>query len=161
MAYSSNIVKTKRDGTVKIITGAPTTYIANFAVGDFTWTHAKPELLVIYDRATIAGARSGNDQTIEGSFTLHLRALHDNANEAVIDLIANGTLAGGAQASTGGSGYEPTMYTVEFTIDATSLGDSKTYVATFSKCQLNFSVTEGDTDSLAVTFTAVGGVAYT
>ena len=74
MAYSSSIAKTKRDGSVSIITGTPATYVANFQVGDFTWEEVKPELIVIYDRASIVGARNGNDPTITGSFTCHLRA---------------------------------------------------------------------------------------
>ena len=162
MAYSSAIVKTKRDGTLAITTGTPDTYTANFSVGDFTWDNAggNSELLIIYDRATIAGARRGNDNTISGSFTVHLRALHDGSNDALLDLIRSGTLAGVAQASTGGTGYEPFMTTIVFTIDATALGDSKTYSSPFYRCQLNASVTEGDPDSLAVSFVCLGGVVY-
>ena len=161
MAYSSSIAKTKRDGEIEIISANPTTYVANFAVGDMSWEQTKPELILIYDRATIVGARDGNDNTITGSFTVLLRALHDAGNDALLDLIATGNLAGVAQTSTGGLGYEPKLYTVKYTIDATALGDSKTYIATFSKCQLLASITEGDPDNLAVGFTCLGGVVYT
>lgn len=161
MAYSSSIAKTKRDGSVSIITGSPSTYVANFQVGDFSWEEIKPELIVIFDRATIVGARNGNDPTITGSFTCHLRALHDGANEAMLDLISTGSLSGVAQASTGGVGYEPFLCTITYTIDATALGDSKSYTATFGRCQMTASITEGDPDSIAVSFTSLGGVSYT
>ena len=161
MAYSSNIAKTKRDGQIDIISGNPTTYEANFAVGDFSFEFAKAELITIYDRATIVGARKGNDPLINGTFSVHLRSLYDAANDSLPELIATGTLSGVAQTSTGGTGYEPKLYTVRYTIDATALGDGKTYVATFNKCQLLMNITEGDPDVLAVTFTCLGGVVFT
>ena len=48
MAYSSAIVKTKRDGTVTLTDGAANSYIANFQVGDFSFEEVKPELIVSF-----------------------------------------------------------------------------------------------------------------
>ena len=159
MAYSSAIVKTKRDGTVTLTDGAANSYIANFQVGDFSFEQVKPELITIYDRATIAGARNGNDSESTLSFTCHLRALTDSVNDALLDFV-NGTLSGSALTSTGGLGFEPFMATVSYNINATALGDSKQYTAVFSKVRLSASVTEGDPDSIAITGTVLGGVAY-
>lgn len=160
MAYSSSIVKTKRDGAVTLLDGAAATYIANFNVGDFSFEVSQPELIVIRDRATIVGARNGDDPTISLSFTCHLRAFHDAGNDALLDFVL-GQLSGSVLTSTGGTGYEPFMCDVKYTIDATSLGDAKTYVATFSKCQLVASIAEGDPDSISLSGTCVGGVAFT
>jgi len=159
MAYSSSIVKTKRDGTVRIISGDPTTYVANFAVGDFSFEQTKPDLLIIRDRATIVGARNGDDQPITFSFSAHLRAFHDAGNDALIDLV-NGQLSGVVLTSSGGTGYEPFLCTVEFEMSATALGDAKTYKASFAKCQLVASVTEGDPSSISISGTCLGGVTY-
>ena len=159
MAYSSAIVKTKRDGTVTLTDGAANSYIANFQVGDFSFEEVKPELIVIRDRATIAGARKGDDQESTLSFTCHLRALTDSGNDALLDFI-NGTLSGSALTSTGGLGYEPFMCTVAYNINATALGDSKQYTATFSKVELRASITEGDPDSISISGTVLGGIAY-
>ena len=160
MAYSSNIVKTKRDGVVALIDGGATTYTANFQVGDFSFEVSRPEVIVSRDRATIVGARNGDDPTISLSFTCHLRAFHDAGNDAMLDFVL-GQLSGSLLTSTGGTGYEPFLCTVRYTIDATSLGDSKTYVATFSKCQRIASISEGDPDSITLAGTCLGGVAFT
>lgn len=160
MAYSSNIVKTKRDGTVALLDGAATTYTADFQVGDFSFDVSKPELIVIRDRATIVGARNGDDPTVSLSFTCHLRALHDAGNDSLLDFV-EGQLSGSLLTSSGGTGYEPFLCTVRYTIDATSLGDSKSYVATFSKVQIVASIAEGDPDSITISGTCLGGVAFT
>lgn len=160
MAYSSSIVKTKRDGEVTLIDGAANTYIANFQVGDFSFEEVKPELITIRDRATIVGARNGDDQESTLSFTCHLRALTDSGNDVLLDFV-NGQLSGSALTSTGGVGYEPFMCTVRYIINATSLGDAKQYQANFLKCRLTASITEGDPDSISITGTCLGGVTYT
>ena len=159
MAYSSSIVKTKRDGTVTLTDGAAASYIANFQVGDFSFEEVKAELITIRDRATIVGARKGDDQESTLSFTCHLRALTDSGNEALLDFV-NGTLSGSALTSTGGLGYEPFMCTVKYDINATALGDSKSYSAEFKKVRISASVTEGDPDSISITGTVLGGIVY-
>ena len=85
MAYSSNIVKTKRDGTITLIdSGATNTYVADFSVGDFSVEMAKSEMIIIRDRATIRGARNGDDPVITFSFTVHMRAITDGTNQALL-----------------------------------------------------------------------------
>lgn len=160
MAYSSNIAKTKRDGKVTLEDGAGASYIANFNVGDFTWESTRPALLVIRDRNTIVGARSGDDPEITFSFTAHLRALTSSTADALLDFIG-GTMAGSSLASTGPTGYEPFLCTVKFLIDAKSIGDTADYLATFSRCFLTASVTEGEPDSISISGVCLGGVAYT
>jgi len=159
MAYSSSIVKTKRDGLVTITDGS-TNYTVNFSVGDFSWEATKPELIIIRDRATIAGARSGDDPAISFSFTVHMRALHDGTNDALYDILTAGTLGATTLTNVGGTGYEPFFCDVIFDIDATALGDSKTYRITFNTCQLIGSVAEGDPNSLSVAGTCIGGLTY-
>ena len=160
MAYSSNIAKTKRDGKVTLEDGAGASYICDFNVGDFSWESTKPALTVIRSRNAIVGARNGDDPEITFSFTCHLRALTSATADALLDFIG-GNMSGSALTSTGGNGYEPFMCTVKFLIDAKALGDSNDYMATFSKCQLTASVTEGDIDSIAISGVCLGGVAYT
>jgi hypothetical protein len=159
MAYSSNIVKTKRDGIVTLLDGAAATYIANFNVGDFTFESTKDDLIVIYDRNTIAGSRKGNQPQINFSFTCHLRAMTSSTADVLLDFIS-GNMAGSALTSTGGTGFEQYLCDVQFKIDATSIGDSSNYLATFSKCLLTATITEGEPDSIAISGVCLGGVAY-
>tara|TARA_R110000824_G_scaffold200405_2_gene384390 strand:- start:23 stop:505 length:483 start_codon:yes stop_codon:yes gene_type:complete len=160
MAYSSNIAKTKRDGKVTLVDGAAATYIADFNVGDFTWESSNPALVVIRSRSSIVGARDGDDPEISFSFTCHLRALTSATADALLDFIG-GNMAGSALTSTGGNGYEPFLCTIKFLIDAKSIGDSVDYLATFSKCQLTATMTEGEPSSIAISGVCLGGVAYT
>lgn len=159
MAYSSNIVKTKRDGKVTLTDGAGNSYIADFAVGDFTWEHAKPELIVIYDRNTIRGARNGNDPQLTLSWTCHQRALTSSSADVLLD-VCQGSRGATTLTSTGGTGFEPFMLSVIFEEDATSLGDASAYTATFAKCQLTASVTEGEPNSISISAVCLGGVTY-
>ena len=163
MAYSSNIVKTKRDGMVTLKDGSagPVSYIANFNVGDFSWEDSKPDLIVIRDRASIVGARLADNPEIAFSFSVHLRALTDSSNDTLLDFV-NGTLSGASLTSVAVGGYEPFLCDVEFKMDATAtLSDTKSYIATFSKCRLILSLSEGDPSSISVSGTCLGGVAYT
>lgn len=160
MAYSSNIAKTKRDGQVTLVDGAAATYIANFNVGDFTWEATKPALLVIRDRNSIIGSRKSDDPEISFSFTAHLRALTSATADVLLDFVS-GNMAGSALTSTGGNGYEQFLCDVKYKIDATAIGDSSDYMATFSKCLLTATITEGEPDSISISGICLGGVAYT
>jgi len=163
MAYSSNIVKTKRDGQVTLMdSGAANTLIADFSVGDFSVEMAKPELLVIRDRNTIRGARNGDDPLITFSFTVHMRAIHDTGNDTLLDFIGLGAGVGSMGATTltssGGTGYEPFLIDVKFVDDATALGDGKAYTLKLLKCQLIASISEGEPNQIAINGTALGGI---
>ena len=163
MAYSSNIVKTKRDGTVTLKdSGASNTYVADFNVGDFSVEMAKAELLVIRDRATIRGARAGDDPVITFSFTVHMRAITDGTNQALLDFIGLGAAVGTSGAtpltSVGGTGYEPFLLDVSFVEDATALGDSYFYTLNLLKCQLIATISEGDPTQIAIAGSDLGGI---
>lgn len=162
MAFSSSIVKTKRDGSVKIIdgTGTPNELILQLEVGDFTWEETRAADTVIRDRGVIAGVRKADDAEINLSFTIHADALTDSTDNALWDwLYFRGAAAG--HTSTGGTGYEGNFVTIKYIIDATSLGDPSDYAATFSKVRCTVSFTEGDPSSIAVSGVCYGGVAYT
>jgi len=166
MAYSSNIVKTKRDGQVTLMdSGAANTLIADFSVGDWSVEMAKAEMIIIRDRATIRGARNGDDPVISFSFTVHMRAIHDTGNDTLLDFIGLGSAAGTMGATTltsvGGTGYEPFLVDVKFVDDATALGDSKSYTLKLLKCQLIGTITEGDPNQISIAGTALGGITVT
>lgn len=163
MAYSSSIVKTKRDGTITLKdSGSTNTYVANFSVGDFSVELVKPELIIIRDRATIVGARHGDDPTISFSFTVHMRAITDGTDQTLLDFIgfasSDGTSGATTLTSVGGTGYEPFLLDVEFEEDATALGDGKTHKIILQKCQLIATITEGDPNQIAIAGTALGGL---
>jgi hypothetical protein len=80
--------------------------------------------------------------------------------DVLLDFIS-GNMAGSALTSTGGTGFEQYLCDVQFKIDATSIGDSSNYLATFSKCLLTATITEGEPDSIAISGVCLGGVAYT
>jgi hypothetical protein len=112
---------------------------------------------VIYDRATIVGLRAGNDPVPTISFSCHLRELANNTSDTILDFVYQ-TNNSSAATSTGGTGFEQFLVTVEFQSNMSTLGGSNTK-ATFQKVLLTASVSEGSPDSIAFTGEVYGTIA--
>lgn len=152
----STVVAVPRDGTITITNGDATTYTVAYEAGDMSFNLDKAERIVIYDRASIVGLRAGNDPVPSISFSCHLRELADSAEDTILDFVYQ-TNNSSAATSTGGTGFEQFLVTVEFQANMSSLGGSNTK-ATFEKVLLTASVSEGNPDSIAFTGEVYGPI---
>lgn len=159
----STVVKVRRDGTITILDGAgsPLSYTVAYENGDLSYTEDKAGRIVIRDRGTIVGLRSGDDPVQSLSFSVHLRSLAITATNATLIDVIQRTGAWAAATSTGGTGYEPFLCTVKITIEGTDLGDGADHVATFAKVLLTYDMKEGDPDVINVKGEIYGGITRT
>tara|TARA_R100001086_G_scaffold241241_1_gene168022 strand:+ start:6111 stop:6611 length:501 start_codon:yes stop_codon:yes gene_type:complete len=161
---ASQVVKVRRDGTLKLQdgSGSPVTLEIDFEDGNFTANNlaAEEDRIVIRDRGTIVGLRKGDDQVGSLSFSVHMREF-TNAGAATLLDFCNGTASGSALTSTGGSGFEQFLCSVHMQIEGTNHGDNADGQATFSKVLLTCDFSEGDPDVLNVQGEVYGGVTFT
>ena len=153
----STVVAVPRDGTIKITNGDATVYTVAYESGDFNANLDKAERIVVYDRGTIVGLRSGNDPVPSISFSVHLRELADDSEDTILDFVYK-TNNSSSATSTGGTGFEPFLVTVEFQADMSALTGSNTKV-TFSKVLLTASIAEGSPTSVSFTGEVYGSIA--
>lgn len=152
----STVVAVPRDGTITITNGDATTYTVAYESGDMSMNFDKAERIVIYDRATIVGLRAGNDPVPTISFSCHLRELADSTEDTILDFVYQTNNSSGA-TSTGGTGFEQFLVTVEFQANMAALSGSNTK-ATFEKVLLTAAVSEGSPDSIAFTGEVYGSI---
>lgn len=157
----STVVATRRDGTITIKDGASNAYVVSFEVGDFSFSEPKADRVVIRDRGAIVGLRKGDDPVISFSFSVHMRSLTDTTADNLIDNIYNRGFHAGALTSTGTTGFEQFLETVEFVASTSAIGGNS-QKATFSKCLLEMgSMSESaDGNTIEITGECYGGVAY-
>ncbi len=153
----STVVAVPRDGIITITNGDATVYTVAYEAGDFNANFDKAERIVIYDRATIVGLRAGNDPIPSISFSVHLRELADNTEDTILDFVYK-TNNSSSATSTGGTGFEQFLVTVEFQADMSALGGSNTK-AIFNKVLLTASVAEGNPTAVSFTGEVYGTVA--
>jgi hypothetical protein len=158
----SNVVATRRDGTITITDGAASSYVVSFEVGDFSFSEPNADRVVIRDRGAIVGLRKGDDPVLSFSFSVHMRSLTDTTADNLLDRIYNRGFNSGSLTGTGGDGFEQFLQTVEFKADTSGIGSGKVYTATFSKCHLELSSMSesADGDSLEISGECYGGVVY-
>tara|TARA_B100000902_G_scaffold399923_1_gene473670 strand:+ start:6477 stop:6959 length:483 start_codon:yes stop_codon:yes gene_type:complete len=152
----STVVAVPRDGTITITNGDAVSYTVAYEAGDFNANFDKAERIVIYDRATIVGLRAGNDPIPSISFSVHLRELADNTEDTILDFVYK-TNNSSSATSTGGTGFEQFLVTVEFQADMSALGGSNTK-ATFQKVLLTASVAEGNPTAVSFTGEVYGSI---
>ena len=158
---ASTAVKVRKDGTIKLQDGAgsPTTLEIDYEDGNFTagLLAADADRIVIKDRGSIVGLRDGDDQVGSLSFSVHMREF-TNAGAATLLDFCNGTAAGSALTSTGGTGFEPFLCTVMMTIEGTDHGDNADAVCNFLKVLLTADFSEGDPNVINVQGEVYGGI---
>ncbi len=158
---ASTVVKVRRDGTLKLQDGAgsPVTLEIDYEDGNFSadLLGADADRIVIRDRGTIVGLRSGDDQVGSLSFSVHMREFANQGAATLIDF-CNGLSAGSALTSTGGSGYEPFLCTVMMEVEGTDHGDNADGVCNFLKVLLTADFSEGDPNVINVSGEVYGGI---
>jgi spore coat protein U-like protein len=152
----TTVVAVPRDGTISITNGDATVYTVAFENGDMSMNLDLAERIVIYDRGSIVGLRQGNDPVPSISFSVHLRELADSTEDTLLDFIYK-TGNSSAATSTGGTGFEQFLCTVEFQANMSALSGSNTKV-TFNKVLLFASVAEGNPDTISVTGEVYGSI---
>ena len=155
----STVVRNKRDGLTTITDGLVTAYAIIREVGDFKFDVPREAVSLYLDRGRIGttpSIRLGDDQPMTLGWTQYLSDLGGGtAHQTILDLLLE--LVGGYTAaswtSTMGSAFDGKTWTVKWTVDGASFGESdKTY--TFSFVTLRGSVAEGDPDTITVSGTS-------
>ena len=154
----SNVVKTNRDGTIKIIAGADNLVIS-LDTGDFSFSEPKAGRTIIRDRGSISGLRKSDDEVGECSFTVHFREFTDAAAANVYDFIYHRASASG-YTTVGTSGFEEFLVDLEYSSDASAMSGG-THTVTLNKVLLTASFSEGQPDSISVTGEVYGTYTYT
>jgi len=152
----STVVAVPRDGTITITNGDATSYVVSYENGDMSMNLDKAERIVIYDRASIVGLRAGNDPVPSISFSVHLREFTNASSDTLLDFVYK-TGNSSAATSTGGTGFEQFLVTVEFQANMSGLSGSNTKV-TFEKVLLTAAVSEGNPDTIAMTGEVYGAI---
>jgi len=152
----STVVAVPRDGTITITNGDATSYVVSYENGDMSMNLDKAERIVIYDRASIVGLRAGNDPVPSISFSVHLREFTNASSDTLLDFVYK-TGNSSAATSTGGTGFEQFLVTVEFQANMSGLSGSNTKV-TFEKVLLTAAVSEGNPDTIAMTGEVYGTI---
>ena len=143
----TTVVGVPRDGTITLTNGDALSYVVAYENGDFSYAEDKSERIVIYDRGTIVGLRSGNDPVPTFSFTVHFREFMNASADTIMDFVYK-TNNSSAASSSGGVGYEPFLVDVAFQANMTALSGSNTKVL-LGKCLLTASFSEGSPDSVS------------
>lgn len=152
----TTVVGVPRDGTISLTNGDAATYVVAYENGDFGYSEDKAERIVIYDRGSIVGLRSGSDAVPSFSFTVHFREFMNAGAPTIMDFI-NRTNNQSTATSIGGTGYEPFLLDVEFKADMSGLSGSNTKV-TLTKCLMVASFAEGSPDSVSISGECYGTV---
>ena len=143
----STVVGVPRDGTITLTNGDATSYVVAYENGDFSYSEDREERIVIYDRGSIVGLRSGNDPVPTFSFTVHFREFMNASADTIMDFVYQ-TNNSSAASSSGGVGFEPFLVDVAFQANMTTLSGSNTKVL-LGKCLLSASFSEGSPDSVS------------
>lgn len=156
----STIVKTKCDGSIKILDGTavtPLEYDVAFEAGDLSITLPGKTINSFLDRGKFGATPSlrwGDEQAITFSFTAYLRDVSDGTDELLPDFLLDTdgaqSTAVGSWVSTLGANAEVTTYTVRFTIEGTDHGDAADHVIELSFCTLSGSISEGDPSTISI-----------
>ena len=152
----STVVAVPRDGTITIKNGDATVYTVAYEAGDFSANLDKAERIVVYDRGTIVGLRSGNDPVPSISFSVHLRELADASEDTILDFVYQ-TNNSSAATSGGGTGFEPFLVEVEFQANMSALSGSNTKI-TCKGVLLTASIAEGSPGSISFTGEVYGSI---
>ena len=163
MAYST-APKVRRDGVIKLRDGTSPTPISltvDYEEGNFSFEQTKSDRTIIRDRGTIKSVRRGDDQPITGSFTIYMRQFTSSSAGSVLDFInKTGSYAANVSASSAVSTDEYAINIV-FEVDGDAVGDSDgDTLATFDTCICTASFSEGDPNTITVSFECFNGLVY-
>lgn len=163
MAYST-APKVRRDGKITLKDGTSPTAISlevAYEEGNFTFDQTKSDRIVIRDRGTIGSVRKGDDQPISGSFTIYMRQFTSASAGSVLDFInKTGSYSSNASVSSTVATDEYAI-NIEFEVDGDAVGDDDgDTTATFDTCICTASFSEGDPNTINVSFECFNGVTF-
>ena len=160
----STAVKVRRDGTLVLEdgTGSPVQLTIAYEDGNFSANTLGPneDRIVIRDRGTIVGLRTGDDQVGTLSFAVHFREFTNASAGVLLDFI-NATSGGSALNTVGGGGFEQFLCKITFTTEGTDNGDAADGQAIFNSVLLTADFSEGDPDVLNIQGEVYGAITYT
>lgn len=165
MAHST-VVKNFRDGTLAVADGAgsPATHTVQFEAGDFSVSGLmanQKEVTTYLDRGDLGSVRYTNQTFPSGSFSMHFTDLTDAGYSTLADLM----LKKGSHASAVSTlGANAEVYTVKLTltIEGSDHGDAGgDHVIVLDDCACSVDFSEGDPNSLSVSFTCYGTITLT
>ena len=164
MAYST-APKVRRDGVIKLRDGTtptPVSLTVDYEEGNFSFDQVKSDRIVIRDRGTIKSVRKGDDQPITGSFTIYMRQFTSASAGSVLDFInKTGSYSSNVSSSSSVSTDEYAINII-FEVDGDAVGDTESdNIATFDTCICTASFSEGDPNTINVSFECYNGVTYT
>lgn len=162
---ASTIIKHFTDGslTVKDGTGTPVTLAIPFTMGDFSISGLNQSLRAtnVYEtRGVLVGLRKGAKSFPTGSFSCMIADYSDATNQTAIDFLRK---TGSYSANISTTAALGDVYTVDlvFTVEGTDLGDSADHVITLEDCDCSIDISEGEPNTLSVSFTIYGAVSMT
>jgi hypothetical protein len=163
MAYST-APKVRRDGKITLKDGTSPTPISlevAYEEGNFSFDQTKSDRIVIRDRGTIGSVRKGDDQPITGSFTIYMRQFTSASAGSVLDFInKTGSYSANVSSSSTVSTDEYAINIV-FEVDGDAVGDDDgDTTVTFDTCICLASFSEGDPNTINVSFECYNGITY-
>ena len=166
MAYST-VPKTRRDGVITLsalVAGGGSPISLEVAYEDGNLSINTPQNYasqVFRDRGDTVTVREGDDQQITGSFAFHLRQFTDSVETgSILDFIRKqGIYSTNESVGTVGTPYiQQYCIDITYVADGTSVGDAAATQVLLSKCVIDsYDFTEGDPDSVSLSFTCYGG----
>ena len=162
---ASTIIKHFTDGTITLKdgTGTPVTLVVPFSTGDFSLgglTQALRATNVYQARGVLTGLRLGAKAFPTGSFSCQIADYSDASDRTVLDFLrkSNSYSANLSTSETLGD-----VYTVDvvLTVEGTNLDDAADHVITLEDCDCSLDLSEGEPNSLSVSFTVYGAVSMT
>lgn len=141
------VTKNLRDSSVQINDGTNTATLDG-EEGDLSYTE-QDAIIDVKDRGSLSHMREGDEEPVEGSFTLKFKEFKSDSGNSAYDLI-KGNAVSGVGTNDDGSG----VFTFEMTVTITDPAGG-TETITFAKChatEVEFSEAD-EYNTLAFTFT--------
>ena len=155
----SDVVKTKRDGTLTFTDGAgvPNTLTVDFEAGDFNLSIPGPTVVSNLDRGQFKATpslRYSDDAPMTATFTAMLRDLSDASYATLEEIILQSGDVGTNWVSTLGADAEVFTLTLGWTIEGTDHGDASDHSIDLPFCQVTGSLSEGDPNQISISITS-------
>jgi len=153
----SQILKTKRDGTIAIRDNALANSVTvAFEAGDFALNIPGPTIISTLDRGRFTdppSLRYGDDQAMTGTFTAYLRDVSDATYATLEEVLTNSGIVASTWVSVMGANGEVKAYDILWTIAGTTHGDAANHTIRLKYCVITGSLQEGDPSTISASFT--------
>ncbi len=149
----SQIVKTKRDGTLTFSDGAANSLVVEFEAGDFNLSVPGATVVDNLDRGSMVGSlRYSDDAPMTASFTAMLRDLGDATYATLEEIILASGDVGANWQSTLGADAE--VFTLDLTWEIVEPGGLPPHSLQLERCVVTGSLSEGDPDQISISITS-------